>query len=522
MPYSFPPHVDTISPGSGDASPTSALLTPPITPLSIEDIPYRAADNDNISLNMRKGKNPRARLRCKAQQKRPQRVQEHSNEIPRLDSFARAVVFRSNSMGHMRRHSSVPVSPGSPNAATPPPEECIGKRNRRWTLPSKSAPTRGFTPLRSTVKQATLGSSVESPAMITLRRATTNKSPKRNELTFFPEPKFGNERNGLLSYLVSKCTRTNLVDMAAPLFADGKRSRSSSISSEGAHPTLTYPAATVCTETTVESTLVSSGDFPDKPSARRWSVKYVASNTSYEVIWDENDSSSTQGSSQPSVAGRRPSLAVMKLESQLPRRQVTPRRASGQSSGSPSLASPSSAKQIYAQALTPNKLEQIFPRLLHKTGLRNLPTSRTGRKRRNTVCSITVDQPEQQTLVGQAGRKASTFTIDFFPPLSSTTNCRTSVVQSPLGLGSSSSLFEQRASHSDKGTSPKSGAATTKSGPDFSSMIGSSSHTRRGSYAFIDGGRRRENVAKKLTKRSGEHIPEEQDRESDTAPLLGS
>lgn len=510
MSFTLPSYVN-VSLSGDDTSTKSPLLTPPITPLSAEDVPFRAADDDNVSLNMRKGKHTFAKDKKQSRQSRPQRGgHAYSSEIPKLNSFENTDLVRSKSMGLVHRTSSVFGLQGSVKTATCLRGGVDGKRVRRWTLPTKSAATRGLTPLRSTVKQATLSSSRESPAMITLRRATTNRSPQRNELTFFPEPKFGNERNGLLSYLVSTFTVTNLADMAAPLFADGKSSRTNSVGSDGAHPTLTYPAATVCTETTVEPNLVHPGHSAQKPSSRRCSARYVAGDSSYEVIWDENDSlTASQGSSRPSVTDRRASLAVMKLEAQLARSDPSTRRPSAESADSSS-----SAKQKYAQALTPDKLDQIFPRLIHKTGLRDLPKSCTGRKRRDTVCSITVNEPEQQMLVDNDGRKASAFTIDFFPPLSCTTSRRTSMIPSPGDLSQPMSVQGNRAS-------PTSDSPPTKQRARLGSMVGASSHARRRSSAFVDNAWRRESIMKKLDGRSGEHISKKQERDSDTTPLLG-
>lgn len=522
MSYPFPPAV-SVRPTGGGTSIKSTLLTPPITPLSADDVPYRAATDDNVSLNMRKGKRTCAKTKSKEQQKRPQQARASSSEVPTLDTMGRIDKVRSHSLGLIARPDSGSVSPGSVKAGTPPSEDGTGNRSRRWTLSSKSAATRGFTPLKSTVKQATLSDRVESPAMITLRRATTNKSPKRNELTFFPEPKFGNESNGLLSYLVSTFTMSNLSDMAAPLFADAKSSRNSSVGSGAAHPVSTYPAATVCTETTVESSFINPGYRPVKPSSRRCSARYISGETNYEVIWDDNDSlTSTQDSSGPSVPDRRMSMAVVKLESQLARSDTSSRRPSDKSMGSSTRASLSSAKQKYAQALTPDKLEQLFPRLLHKAGMGDLPRSRTGRKRRSTVCSITVDEPEQQTLAGNGGRKASTFTIDFFPPLSNTTSRRTSAAMSPSRLPGAASPCTTRVSHSGKDADTTLSASPPKRRPGLGSMVGSSSHIRRRSSAMHDVAWRRESTTKQLARSKGERVSKEQARDSDTAPLLGS
>ena len=508
---SLPPYVN-VGPSICGTSTKSTLLTPPVTPLSTDDVPFRVTDDDNMSLNMRKGKHTRAKDKKKSRESRSRRVDpEHSNEVKKLVTGENTEMLRSKSMGRVRASSS---KLGSPQAAQTGPssrEDNDERRVRRWTLPSKSVATRGLTALRSTVRQATLSEEVESPAMITLRRATTNKSPQRNELTFFPEPTFGNERSGLLSYLVSTFTRANSADMAAALFSSTKSSRTNSVGSDSAHAAMTYPAATVCTETTVEPSLIHPGTFDLKLKPRRCSAKYVAGDTSYEVIWDENDSlSSTQASSPPSVADRRASVAVMKLEAQLARSEPSTRRPSGGSS-----KSASSALQIYAQALTPDKLNQVIPRLLHSAGLQNLPKSRTGRQRRDTVCSIIVDEPERQTLFEDKSRKASTFSIDFFPPLSSTTSRRASVLPSPGD-------FSELLNGGRRRTSSTSNGPPTKHSSRLGSMVGASSHARRRSSAFVDNTARRESTLKKPGRKSSGRVSKVQEREFDTTPLLDS
>lgn len=257
--------------------------------------------------------------------------------------------------------------------------------------------------------------------MITLRRATTSKSSRRTELTFFPEPKFSHERSGLLSYLVSTFTKVATSSDKTSLFPIRTRRSSDSTASakDGSRRTLTSPAATVYTETTIDASLAMPGLSHARDTMRRCSTKYVSNNVTYEIIWDDNDNSSvTQSSPQPSVSDRRLSLAVLKLESQLASSKPSTRRASELSRKSSVRRSYDSVDMFPERKMTHERLEQLFPALLHRSGLRDLPRSRQARQRRSTVCSITIDEPQQQILTGDGSREGSTGIIDFFPPFS--------------------------------------------------------------------------------------------------------
>ena len=513
MSYPFPPFVDE-SVDSGSIK--SSLLTPPLTPLHTNDVPFKPSESDRTSLNLKKkhhthrkhkegaGRPAYGNYRSDADMRRG-RAAIYPSQITRSKSFE---VSRGDSLGS--------ASPTAAGAATSSQAESSQGRlpsgegiecSRRWTLSSKSEATRGFTPLRSTVRQSTISEAKESPAIITLRRATTNRAPKRTELTFFPEPTFSHERTGLLSYLVSTFSRTGTAnDQAEQFFANTTRtSRSTSIDSDGVHPTLTFPAATVCTEITIDANLTMPGIPMDMSTIRRCSTKYVSADTTYEVIWDENDSLTTPpDSSKPSTSDRRrSSLAVMKLESQLARSDEISRRASKGSGSTSERPSRSSVGMFQEQVITPEKLERLFPKLIQKTGLRDLPRSRTGRKRKISVCSITVDDAPHQTLAGDGGRKESAFSIEFFPPLVSRRASRASLDPSEQegrdNAEASMSLLK-------RWTQPRQG-----------SLLGSSSHRRRKSSGKTDSASHRSSMA------ATAHVAVSQEPllgETDTEPLL--
>ncbi|KAK5074964.1 hypothetical protein LTS08_005458 [Lithohypha guttulata] len=476
-----------------------SLLTPPLTPLQAHDVPWRPSSADRASLNMKKKHHRHNKWDIVDEQlAKEENVQD--------SDLSQSELLRNKSMSYARYRASISVSPTS---IDPQGANYI----RRWTLPSKSEATRGLTPLRSTVKQTTVSDSSESPAMITLRRATTRRSPKTTELTFFPEATFSHEKNGLLSYLVSTFSLTSAEDERTNhlLPSPRKISKPTSVDNDAAHPTMTYPAATVRTELAVDASLSMPGTEQQSQPLRRCSTKYISVSTTYEIIWDENDSTTTGDQSRSStVDHRRPSLAVAKLEAQLVRSSPSTRRAPEEVLSAPERASRSSSDMFQEQVLSHSKVEHLFARLQHKTGLRDLPRSRgSQRGRSSTLCSITVDNSAQQTLPANSDRKASMFTMDFFPPLASR---RASIAATqPL-----SEMLQPNGSQF-KGKAPAQNALR----PHPGSLLGSSSHSRRKSSANISpASRRGSNIVQSIVSRLNSLALESWLSEADTEPLL--
>lgn len=429
----FFPEIRSPSSNGDTISVPSSFLSAPHTPVDLHDKPFRPLQDDRTSLNMKK-KHHRHREPDSASKialfKKPQALERSGSDVHMLAGRVSTPVKplqRSRSVEEVYRHSSGSISPTSVKISPKFQTDGVARsaRARRWTLPSKSEATRGFTPLRSTVKQAMSQQDTESPAMITLRRATNNPTPRKSEITFFPEPTFSHEKNGLLSYLISTFSRASTLNGIATGIIDNRRhsSRSASVDINTPNGTVTLPAATVCTETTVDASLTIPGAMQGSFARRRCSTKYTSGSTVYEIIWDENDSISTGDDSSRQSLGnrRRSSLAVLTLEAQLSRSKQSSRRESQASSRRTHQSSVRSVDMFPEQVLTIGKLDAVFPRLLHKTGLRDLPRSRASRQRRNTVCSITVEEAKPQTVVDGAsgGNKPSMSGIDFFPPLRS-------------------------------------------------------------------------------------------------------
>lgn len=498
MSYQFPAYTSVTPTGEG-SSIKSSLLTPPLTPHSEHDVPYRPTKADKTSLSMKKPKHKsKKRKSSKARNQRQSAIDDPPNCSATLpaDNVCRRRSFNTPYGGKTLCESA---------------DDAV-ERSRRWTLPSKSASTRVFTPLGSTVKQATLTNEVESPAMITLRRASTNKRPKRVEMTFFPEPKFGNERSTLLSYIVSTFTRademTTVQRTNGNLSANSTSMRSASVGSDGAHPASTFPAATVCTETFVESTLALPDPDVIKPTRRRCSTKYVTADTSLEVIWDENDLSTTttQDSSQPSItSGRRPSMAAVKLEAQLASSMQGSRRASTQSRKSSRTNSQGSVGMFLEQVMTPGKLSSLFPRLQHESVLRDLPRSRGSR---GVNVKMNVGSNSREANVDH--RRSSAQTLDLFPPLPSR---RSSVVRDGVGRVSST---QQADGQTCRRTSAASSLPTWRTG----AMVGSSSHSRRRSSGNVLAKTQRAYGQRKHSTHVHDNVLEEAVDNSDTTPLL--
>lgn len=458
MSFQFPAYTSVTPTGDG-SSIDSSLLTPPLTPHSEHDVPYRPAKSDKTSLSMRSPRHKNKKSRATKAHRQRQALADELTDYPAkfvIDDIRRD------------RSSTIPYS----GRTLFQPTEDASERSRRWTLPSKSTPTQVFTPLGSTVKQATMRGERESPAMITLRRASTCRKPKRVEMTFFPEPKFDNERSNLLSYIVSTFSRSDAVTTIQRTNGNFSRNststRSASVGSDGAHPASTFPAATVCTETFVESTLTMPDPEITKLARRRCSTKYVTGDTSFEVIWDENDGSTTTPDSSPPSATpiRRPSMAAVKLEAQLASISQSSRRPSDQSRKSSRTNSQGSVNMFLEQVMTPKKLSSLFPRLLHESSLRNLPRSRGGSRGDRTNSDL---DPDSQVTIDERRKLSQAPAIDFFPPLPTRRSSK----------GKDAARRRSSAQQADVQPCRRMSAAPASPAWRTGAMVGSSSHSRR-------------------------------------------
>lgn len=297
----------------------------------------------------------------------------------------------------------------------------LWERSRRWTLPSKSSATRAVTEVKSTVKHATLGQKQESPAMITLRRATTSKTRQGTGLTFFPEPTFERQGSGILNYLIT--TLGSSVNTTRSFVVAGGEPWNDNMHDFAVRvPTFGHAAPTVCTETTVWHQVTVPGDEARFTPKRRCSSKFVSNSQTFEVIWDENDSlTSSHETSRSSVGGvmssRRRSVAVEQLEIQLAKSEAASRQSSqGVSKRGSRRGSYVPSVNLFNSSMLARKLSQTFSRLARESALQNLPRSKGTGKPMSSIETSLSDPVQWQLSNGNHSRLMSS--IEFFPPLS--------------------------------------------------------------------------------------------------------
>jgi hypothetical protein len=413
---------------NGGSVHSSTLLSPPESPSTVEDIPFKPKDGDSNSLRMKrrhKGRHYDSRLfrraclssndlkKSSARESTSHRP-SHSRSLPALSV--------SNSFLTMKANPHVkPSGPGSPD-----------RRRRRWTLPSKAASTQG---LLNTVSVETKTQNNparkenDSPAMITLRRATTAKSSRKMSLTFFPEPKFQTRSSFLSKFLSTIAWQDDKTstDFSEIYRQDTRRSsRAGSIDSGKAkgQPSSSDSAPTVCTEVSgMEPRLSIPGRDSRESPLRRCSTRFISAGSVYEVIWDDRGSSSTSDSppSQPErmADGRRRSVAVEQLETQLFRAVAQYRRESLAVQEQLSMIS-SSANQTL-KPRRPSLGEMLtfqFSRFANEAALQNVPRSKSSSNFKST-------SPALRTIATAPGECRGTqpdqahAAIEFFPPVKS-------------------------------------------------------------------------------------------------------
>lgn len=324
---------------TGNPSPSSrTLLTPPLSPASSEDIPFKAGPNDATSLTMKRRYNAtrnrdRRRLNRACLSSTELRTSNESNNVlvARLPSHSKSLP------------SLVQPQPSLMLRAVPSLKLGTDHRDlsrRRWTLPSKAQATHGLANRVSVEKKPTSSSRTNrdqpSPAMITLRRASVSRTSSRKmSLTFFPPPKFERSRSGLLTAFLNTLTGNRdssqqVVDVSSAQ-GDTRRASLVSIKIGGPETPRKASAPTVFTKVSgMRPNLLQPVQTADNPAVRRCSTKFISTGSVYEVIWDENISSSASEASPPATAvgDRRRSLAIDKLETQLFKAVAQSRRES--------------------------------------------------------------------------------------------------------------------------------------------------------------------------------------------------
>jgi hypothetical protein len=397
------------------------LLTPPLSPASSEDVPFKPADDDLTSLSMkRRHYVPHSRERRRLNRACASSTELRGSSIT-YDDLPTAVLPHSKSLSHLAADRAWLLRMLRSASISRRGSDHPNIRGRRWTLLFKSEPAKELADktsaeIRPPVTESAFPDS-PSPAMITLRRASiTRPVNRKTSLTFFPPPKFESSTSGLVRAFLRTLTGQ---EHAAPTF----ESRRQSIFNIRSPPALpvdeTVPeqswkasAKPVFTKVSgmAPELLQPTNTTRDNAETRRCSTTYISGGSVYEVIWDENISDSSRGSTstQPTTApdDRRRSVAMDSLETQLFRAAAQSRRASGDSgasNGKISRAESFSSMLASRFNWSSERLSFSFPS--------------AGRGKKGSLPIDTV--PEDEQLPHQESRQGSVATVDFFPPLRS-------------------------------------------------------------------------------------------------------
>lgn len=399
------------------------LLSPPVPANCFDSPPFKPATSDQTSLSMKNRRQRRNRRHREGldrastgdTQERSRSVPSPrlrnrlaSTSVPDLQNETTSQPFPSAAGQLLMRQQLRAIHMAHQKdtlarSAETRRRASLPQRRRRWTMPSKATSTRvvseAHTPITTTAilssndqpdtsrskseagdaPQSRLSSSwqgdsissvpsvVETPAVITLRRATVQRGPspvsrraslRPNAIVSFPPPKFNRTTSAYFSSLFglnsardpSKNDEPVQTSVRQSSWSTGQDSNSStqraSVSADRVH--LTSNTTVIPAFTKVEFIPLSQAHAEQQElvalSARRCSTTIVSGSSVHEIIWDENISSSggstspensrrasrSNGSIDHPPHHRQQSVLVEKLESQL--RHSDGRKASGGSS----------------------------------------------------------------------------------------------------------------------------------------------------------------------------------------------
>ena len=354
---SLPNHLsDHPSPTAALPSYDPAFLSPPLSRDSLDIPPFRPNETDHTSLSMRKRGKRTKRLSHRANTDNQGDETELVNNVHkskslpdlkgikgRRSSSSLDAPGRSIEVEHKLRKLYEEQEKRFEQSRSRKSSIVYRGRDRAWTVPEKTsaAPllsshlsngtlakpsmpevsiadtdhgsTYSISPPESTNSRSGLLNTAprsgtrDTPAMILLRRATTYRpaSPpsvpppkKRISITFFPEPKFSDDRILTLPKLLSitrqslDCTIRSATATAASIHSEHSSKTGqgrTSIDRSGAQPSRPSIAEPVVTEVDHPPWSRLTNDEDSKfRNGRRLSTKFVTDTTVHEIIWDEN------------------------------------------------------------------------------------------------------------------------------------------------------------------------------------------------------------------------------------------
>ncbi|ETI22852.1 hypothetical protein G647_06929 [Cladophialophora carrionii CBS 160.54] len=523
------------SPGSVNSAPSSlqsdTLSAPTVSHRGYKEVPYRAPDDDHVSLSMKH---------------RNHRHEPHDTSSPPMAAIETEGRRRRNQpTGCRPRARSLRKTNSSPTVQPRFEQgtvETFGdapqskpSRARRWTISSKAASTRGLAtlvPANDTSQRATADSRSttyenHSPAMITLRRATTARPQRQTTtLTSFPPPKFSRDSNGLLTSFLNTITSYSDAPLSAlgdpgmtKQVAPNSRRPSTSSTKDDARPSTSALAPPVHTEVVaLEPRLSVSGSNQAASSMRRCSTRYISENVVYEIIWDENLSSSASSEDgNPSPGGRGSSLQSRELggtdtlERRLSNALSRPGRASTDESRSRRTSYVPGVELSLHSIWTNPKIARLF----REPASERLPRSKSSTKTSDVFPSLSTEAGSSQVHTTSFPDR-----VEFFPSYRSRASTNGNGPGGDLTFGPApddlqGDIQADQNAFSEAQEDVQLGAA----GSRFGSMIGVSSHAKRRRtsdhheqrHRSVNIGGRRASEGRRLAKAS----------DDETLPLLG-
>ncbi|KIW55959.1 hypothetical protein PV05_04663 [Exophiala xenobiotica] len=473
------------------------LLSPPLSHNSSEDIPFRPDDSDRISLTMKKHKSHRQGW--------------HDPFSPHTRPTNPTVNARQPRRGRSLRKRSCTSDSATLRKARSLPDVQSNQRpwrtglvinhniqTRRWTVSSKAAATRGLAtviPVPEPAGRISKKTAItQSPAMITLRRATTTASPKRMSLTSFPTPKFSRQNTGFLSSLLNTITgqdeyRVGPSESLQAIGSNSQTPRRHSVDRNEARPatgTIAPPMFTAVTPIPPRLSLAGQS-FGVFDPMRRCSIKYVSEDVMYEVIWDENSSTPSSEDAGPSPAERDIGVHGNYPEDSetLERRLSKVLTQSRRPSTSAQMSRRTSywpGSETFAHGILPLMTSPKLAKIAREAAFRSLPRSKGSRKAEvMTPLASSIDVEQQQLLLDPLMNEAGKVNVQYFPPLPDPEGSTEVTTHVGLSLDADRDPTNSINLAGDPfpGASGEEGLASPPARSRYGSMVGVSSHQKR-------------------------------------------
>jgi hypothetical protein len=410
------------------------LLSTPTSYETLNDRPFVPENDDHTSLNMKK------KRRHQHSHDSSSTVAVSSTSRPTRQQAKRPGAGPRQRSRRPRRSTSMPtVQPKFAHGSieTIESRKTTSQQPRRWTLESKAGSTQGIAtvvPVNDKLPRLDpslegLIDSMDSPAMITLRRATTVGSRNRSAttLTSFPTPKFSRNSSSLLAMLINTITghdeapaQQNARLLPSITILAKSRRPLAAPKGKSARPSISASAPPVHTEVTAAAPATAVGNSTAQYNGvRRCSTRYTSGSAVFEVIWDENwDTSSNSSGNPPTPHGHGSILQARDLsgsetaERRLSKTLSSSRRQSEESQEPSRRPSLLPILDVFESDLWNNA---DFTRLFREPRIGRLSYSKPTKRLVSSPASIKGLDRESHAKTHERQRQSSA--VEFFPPL---------------------------------------------------------------------------------------------------------